>query len=95
MIEKALPTKNKRTTIIINNVLRADVTPLKIASTIAFDNKIKSKFKASEIRAILFNLIPVKFACHLLNLSLQSYFIIYSNSYTIIICILCFNKTIC
>ena len=58
-------------------------------------DKIKSKFKASEIRAILFNLIPVKFACHLLNLSLQSYFIIYSNSYTIIICILCFNKTIC
>lgn len=43
MIKKALPTKNKRTTIIINNVLRADVTPLKIASTIAFDNKIKSK----------------------------------------------------
>ena len=41
MIKKALPTKNKRTTIIINNVLRADVTPLKIASTIAFDNKNK------------------------------------------------------
>ena len=45
MIKKALPTKNKRTTIIINNVLRADVTPLKIASTIAFDNKKKVNLK--------------------------------------------------
>lgn len=67
MIKRKLPTKNKRTTIIINNAVRADVTPLTIAYTIAFDNKIKSQFKASAIRPILFNLIPVKFVCHMIN----------------------------